>query len=85
MASRAFQNGVARVVGQHQRQRRLAPSAARLGRSWYSSGGCVTCHKLDGPEKLLGPVCGMLAPARMPTSVRQAILTPDMVVEGFLD
>ena len=60
-----------------------APSGAS-GQELVQQWGCVTCHKLDGPEKLLGPSLWDVGARKDANYIREAILTPDVVVvEGF--
>jgi mono/diheme cytochrome c family protein len=46
--------------------------------------GCVACHKLDGPEKLVGPSLWDIGARKDASYIRESILQPDtVVVEGF--
>lgn len=55
-------------------------SGPELVQQW----GCVTCHKLDGPEKLIGPSLWDIGTRKDANYIRESILEPDtVVVEGF--
>jgi hypothetical protein len=44
----------------------------------------VTCHKFDGPDKLLGPSLWDIGARKDANDIRESILEPDaVVVEGF--
>jgi mono/diheme cytochrome c family protein len=62
-----------------------APSpAGTSGPELLQQWGCVTCHKLDGPDKLLGPSLWDIGARKDVTYIRESILEPDaVVVEGF--
>jgi cytochrome c2 len=60
-----------------------APSGAS-GQELIQQWGCVTCHKLDGPEKLIGPSLWDIGARKDANYIRESILQPDaVVVEGF--
>jgi cytochrome c2 len=60
-----------------------APSGAS-GQELVQQWGCVACHKLDGPEKLLGPSLWDIGARQEASYIRESILQPDaVVVEGF--
>jgi cytochrome c2 len=60
-----------------------APSGAS-GQALVQQWGCVTCHKLDGPEKLVGPSLWDIGARKDADYIRESILQPDaVVVEGF--
>jgi cytochrome c2 len=60
-----------------------APSGAS-GQELVQQWGCVACHKLDGPEKLLGPSLWDIGARQDTNYIRESILQPDtVVVEGF--
>jgi cytochrome c2 len=60
-----------------------APSGAS-GQELVQQWGCVACHKLDGPEKLLGPSLWDVGARKDANYIRESILQPDaVVVEGF--
>jgi cytochrome c2 len=60
-----------------------APSGAS-GQELVQQWGCVACHKLDGPEKLVGPSLWDIGARKDASYIRESILQPDaMVVEGF--
>jgi hypothetical protein len=45
---------------------------------------CITCHKLDSPEKLIGPSLWDIGARKDVNYIREAIVEPDtVVVEGF--
>lgn len=55
-------------------------SGPELAQKW----GCVTCHKLDAPDKLLGPSLWDIGARKDANYIRESILEPDaVVVEGF--
>ena len=62
-----------------------APSpAGASGQELVQQWGCVACHKLDGPEKLLGPSLWDIGVRKDTNYIREAIAEPDtVVVEGF--
>ena len=62
-----------------------APSpAGASGQELVQQWGCVACHKLDGPEKLLGPSLWDIGVRKDANYIREAIAEPDtVVVEGF--
>lgn len=46
--------------------------------------GCIACHKLDGPEKSVGPSLWDIGKRQDANYIREAILAPDAVLaEGF--
>src|SRR5215510_1817742 len=61
----------------------VAPSGAS-GQELVQQWGCVACHKLDGPEKLLGPSLWDIGARKDANYIRESIVEPDsVVVEGF--
>jgi len=55
-------------------------SGSELMQQW----GCVACHKLDAPDKLLGPSLWDIGARKDAAYIRESILEPDaVVVEGF--
>lgn len=55
-------------------------SGLELMQQW----GCVACHKLDAPDKLLGPSLWDIGARKDTAYIRESILEPDVVVvEGF--
>lgn len=62
-----------------------APSpAGASGPELMQQWGCVTCHKLDGPERLAGPSLWDIGARQNAAYIREAIMEPDaVVVEGF--
>ena len=62
-----------------------APSPARAsGQELVQQWGCLACHKLDGPEQLLGPSLWDIGARKDPGYIRESLLEPDaIVVEGF--
>lgn len=71
-----------------------APAPAAPGAAAVASGsagpelvqqwGCVTCHKLDGPERSVGPSLWDIGARKDAHYIRESILQPDAVVaEGF--
>src|SRR5262247_864140 len=60
-----------------------APSGAS-GQELVQQWGCIACHKLDGPEKLLGPSLWDIGARKDANYIRESIVEPDsVVVEGF--
>ena len=60
-----------------------APSGAS-GQELVQQWGCVTCHKFDGPDKLIGPSLWDIGARKDANYIRESILEPDaVVVEGF--
>jgi cytochrome c2 len=60
-----------------------APSGAS-GQELIQQWGCVACHKLDGPDKLLGPSLWDIGARKDANYIRESVLQPDaVVVEGF--
>ena len=58
--------------------------AGAAGPELVQQWGCVACHKLDGPEKLLGPSLWDIGVRKDAHYIREAIVEPDtVVVEGF--
>jgi len=46
--------------------------------------GCNTCHKFDGPERLVGPSLWDIGTRQDRVSIRESILEPDKVVaQGY--
>jgi cytochrome c oxidase subunit 2 len=61
-----------------------ASPAGASGQELVQQWGCVACHKLDGPEKLLGPSLWDIGVRKDANYIREAIVEPDtVVVEGF--
>ena len=62
-----------------------APSPAGApGPDLVQQWGCVTCHKLDAPDKLIGPSLWDIGARKDANYIRESILEPDaVVVEGF--
>jgi cytochrome c2 len=61
-----------------------ASPAGASGQELVQQWGCVACHKLDGPEKLLGPSLWDIGVRKDTNYIREAIVEPDtVVVEGF--
>jgi cytochrome c2 len=58
--------------------------AGASGQELVQQWGCVTCHKLDGPDKLIGPSLWDIGARKDANYIRESILDPDAVaVEGF--
>ena len=61
----------------------VTPSGAS-GQELVQQWGCIVCHKLDGPEQLLGPSLWDIGARKDANYIRESILEPDtVVVEGF--
>jgi cytochrome c2 len=58
--------------------------AGASGQDLVQQWGCLACHKLDGPEKLLGPSLWDIGTRKDANYIRESLLEPDAVlVEGF--
>jgi cytochrome c2 len=58
--------------------------AGASGQDLVQQWGCIACHKLDGPEKLLGPSLWDIGTRKDAHYIRESLLEPDAVlVEGF--
>jgi cytochrome c551/c552 len=58
--------------------------AGKSGAELAKLAGCVTCHKLDGPERLVGPSLWDIGTRQSKESIRESILEPDKVITaGF--
>jgi len=61
----------------------LSPAGA-TGQDLVQQWGCVTCHKFDSPDKLIGPSLWDIGARKDANYIRESILEPDVVVvEGF--
>jgi cytochrome c551/c552 len=61
-----------------------AAYAGKSGEEVVQIAGCMACHKLDGPDRLVGPSLWDIGAKRDRESIRQSILEPDkVVVEGY--
>ena len=65
-----------------------APAAAeasgKSGEELVAQWACNTCHKFDGPDKLVGPSLWDIGKRQDANYIREAILSPDAVLaEGF--
>jgi len=61
-----------------------AVASGASGQEMVQQWGCVTCHKFDGPEKLVGPSLWDIGARKDTNYIRESILEPDaVVVEGF--
>ena len=50
----------------------------------FGAAGCAACHKLDGPDKLVGPSLWDIGAKKDKEYIRESILEPDKIVtEGF--
>jgi cytochrome c2 len=54
--------------------------AGKSGEELVKLAGCVTCHKLDGPERLVGPSLWDIGTRQNPDYIRESILDPDKVI-----
>jgi cytochrome c2 len=54
--------------------------AGKTGEELVKLGGCVTCHKLDGPERLVGPSLWDIGARQNKEYIRESILEPDKVI-----
>ena len=58
--------------------------AGTSGQDLVQQWGCIACHKLDGPEQLLGPSLWDIGARKDAHYIRESLLEPDVVVvEGF--
>ncbi len=58
--------------------------AGTSGQELVQKWGCVTCHKFDAPDKLLGPSLWDIGARKDANYIRESILEPDaVIVEGF--
>ena len=58
--------------------------AGTSGQDLVQQWGCIACHKLDGPEQLLGPSLWDIGARKDANYIRESLLEPDAVlVEGF--
>jgi cytochrome c2 len=58
--------------------------AGASGQELVQQWGCVTCHKFDAPDKLIGPSLWDIGARKDANYIRESILAPDaVVVEGF--
>jgi cytochrome c551/c552 len=58
--------------------------AGKNGEELIKLGGCIACHKLDGPESLVGPSLWDVGVRQDKAAIREAILDPDkVVVSGY--
>ena len=58
--------------------------AGKSGAEMVMLAGCNTCHKLDGPERLVGPSLWDIGIRKDAAYIRESILEPDKVVAaGF--
>jgi cytochrome c551/c552 len=58
--------------------------AGKSGAELVSAAGCIACHKLDGPDRLVGPSLWDIGAKQDAAYIRESILYPDKVVaEGF--
>jgi len=58
--------------------------AGASGQELVQQWGCLTCHKFDAPDKLIGPSLWDIGARQDANYIRESILAPDaVVVEGF--
>jgi len=58
--------------------------AGASGQELVQQWGCMTCHKFDAPDKLIGPSLWDIGARKDANYIRESILVPDaVVVEGF--
>ncbi len=51
--------------------------AGKSGEEIYKQAGCASCHKVDGPERLVGPSLWDIGARQNKDYIREAILWPD--------
>jgi mono/diheme cytochrome c family protein len=54
--------------------------AGKSGEELVKLAGCVTCHKFDGPERVVGPSLWDIGARQSKEYIRESILEPDKVV-----
>lgn len=54
--------------------------AGKTGEELFKLGGCAACHKLDGPDRLVGPSLWDLGKRQNKDAIREAIVDPDKVI-----
>jgi cytochrome c2 len=54
--------------------------AGKSGEELVKLAGCIACHKLDGPERLVGPSLWDIGGRQDQAYIRESILDPDKVV-----
>ncbi len=54
--------------------------AGKSGQEVFQLGGCIACHKLDGPERLVGPSLWDIGARQDTDYIRESILKPDKVM-----
>jgi len=58
--------------------------AGKSGEELVKLGGCIACHKVDGPENLVGPSLWDIGVRKEKDYIRESILDPDKVLApGF--
>jgi cytochrome c2 len=58
--------------------------AGKHGEELIKLAGCLACHKLDGPESLVGPSLWDVGGRQDKAAIREAILDPDkVIVSGY--
>jgi cytochrome c551/c552 len=58
--------------------------AGKNGEELVKLAGCIACHKVDGPDRLVGPSLWDIGEKKDKAYIRQSILEPDKeVVAGF--
>jgi cytochrome c551/c552 len=58
--------------------------AGKSGEELVKLAGCNACHKVDGPERLVGPSLWDVGARKDKAYIRESILEPDkVIVEGF--
>jgi len=61
-----------------------SPWAGKNGEELIKLAGCIACHKLDGPESLVGPSLWDVGGRQEKEAIREAILDPDkVIVSGY--
>ncbi len=58
--------------------------AGKSGAEIAKLGGCASCHKFDGPERMVGPTLWDIGAKRDKANIRESILEPDKeMVPGY--
>ncbi|MGQ4809299.1 hypothetical protein NKDENANG_02715 [Candidatus Entotheonellaceae bacterium PAL068K] len=59
-------------------------TAGKSGPELVQQWGCISCHKFDGPERLIGPSLWDIGARKQVSYIRESILQPDaQITPGF--
>lgn len=74
----------AKTAGEGQKSSGAAMFVGKSPEDVVKLAGCATCHKLDGPERLVGPSLWDIGKRQDKAAIRESILEPDKVIAaGF--